>query len=311
MLWLKSLVFLLLFYCLSLHIQAHPSWGIIVDENGCIYFADVMHNGDGSLWKLDPNTQQLEVVYSNFHAHQIYINKPNEIVAAIAKWRTGEIEGEGHNYLFKYDTNLKKLDTLLFTDDWDAFHGQNFAISKDLKEVYFSMNKKVNVKYINGNTKPLINHEFQRINTLTTDDNGNLFITDSNYKNGTLYIWTKLSGLKELANNLMEQNPINPIFEEKRHQLFYGISFSKDDKPLVTESASRTIKEVSQDGSHKIIYTSKLNWTPNGVFYKDGKYYIMETGYDKQHLGPRIIITDSNFKILQTFEIDFTSKRIK
>lgn len=311
MLRLKSLFVLLLLFYLPFNLQAHPSWGIVVDENGCIYFVDVMHNGDGSLWKLDPNTKKLEVVYSNFHAHQIYINKPNEIVAAIAKWRTGEIEGEGHNYLFKYTTNTKQLDTLLFTDDWDEFHGQNFAISNSLKEVYFSMNKKVNVKYINGNTKPLINHEFQRTNTLTTDQNGNLYITDSNYKNGTLYIWNKLSGLKELANNLLEQNPENPIFKEKRHQLFYGIAFSKDNNPLVTESASRTIKEVYQDGSHKIVYTSIQNWTPNGVFFKNGKYYIMETGYDRQHLGPRIIITDHNFKILQTFEIDFLSKRIK
>lgn len=311
MLRLKALIFLLLFFCLSLNIQAHPSWGIIVDENGCIYFVDVMHNGDGSLWKLDPNTQQLEAVYSNFHAHQIYINKPNEIVAAIAKWRTGEIEGEGHNYLFKYDTNLRTLDTLLFTDDWDEFHGQTFAISKNLKEVYFSMNKQVKVKYIEGNTRPLTNHKFQRINTLTTDDNGNLYITDSNYKNGTLYIWNKSSGLRELAHNLLEQNPKFPIFEEKRHQLFYGIAFSKDNKPLITESASRTIKEVWPDGSYKIVYTSKLHWTPNGVFFKNGKYYIMETGYNKHHLGPKIIITDSNFKTLQNFEIDFETKRLK
>lgn len=301
----------LLVFAFSINIQAHPSWGIVVDENGCIYFADVMHNGDGSLWRLDPSTSELDLVYSNFHVHQIYLHQSNQIIAAIAKWRSGEIEGEGHNYLFKFDTNLKKLDTLIFTDDWDEFHGQTFAVSNDLKAVYFSMNKQIHIKPIQGKTTTLLPRKFERICTLTTDTQGNLWITDSKYKNGTLFKWTKNKSLKEIANNLMPQQPKNPIFEEKRFHLFYGISFSKSNNPLVTESASRSIKEVLPDGSNKNVYQSDLNWSPNGVLFRNGNYYIMETGYVKKHLGPRIIITDSNFNVIKKIEIDFASMRIK
>lgn len=311
MLRLKHIILILLFFALPSHIQAHPSWGIVVDANGCIYFADVMHNGDGTLWRLDPSTNELEAVYTNFHAHHIYLNKPNEIIAGIAKWRTGEIEGEGHNYLFKYETNLKRLDTLLFTDDWDEYHGQVFTMSKDLKNVYFAMNNQIHVKPLQGKTRPLLDRKFNRISTLGIDQKGNIYISDSHYKNGTLFKWNLSEGLTELANNLIEQNPDNPIFEEKRFQLFYGISFSKKNNPFVTDSASRTIKEIGQNGLHEVVYKSSLNWTPNGVYYYNEKYYIMETGYNKKHLGPRIIITDSNFNIVSVLEINFSTKTIK
>lgn len=301
---------LILVFVSSTSIFAHPSWGIVVDDNGCIYFADVMHNGDGTLWRLDPNTESLEAVFKKFHAHQIYINNKSEIFAGIAIWRSGEIEGEGHNYLFKYETNTKTLDTLLFTDDWDEYHGQNFALSNDYKNIYFSMNKQIHVKPLDGKTQPLLNKKFDRINTLTTDAQGNLWITDSRQNNGTLFKWNNHEGLVEVCNNLMPQNPKNPIFEERNHQLFYGIAFSHDQKPLITENANRYITKINNNGVPDIVYKSELFWHPTGVYFKNGNYYIMEVGYNKTHLGPRIVITDKNFKIKTVYEIDFDSKKL-
>jgi len=301
---------LILVFVSSTSIFAHPSWGIVVDDNGCIYFADVMHNGDGTLWRLDPNTESLEAVFKKFHAHQIYINNNSEIFAGIAIWRSGEIEGEGHNYLFKYETNTKTLDTLLFTDDWDEYHGQNFALSNDYKNIYFSLNKQLHIKPLNGKTRPLLNKKFDRISTLTTDAQGNLWITDSRHNNGTLFKWNKHEGLVEVSNNLMPQNPKNPIFEEKNHQLFYGIAFSHDQRPLITENANRTITKINSDGNPEVVYTSESYWSPTGLFYKNGSYYIMETGYNKSHLGPRIIITNKNFKVKTIYKFDYKNKKI-
>ncbi|WP_104734952.1 NHL repeat-containing protein [Hanstruepera ponticola] len=305
-----KLLIILLFFGVIFKAEAHPSWGIVVDDNGCIYFADVMHNGDGTLWRIDPNSNELEAIFTNFHAHQIYL-KNNEIIAAIAKWRSGEIEGEGHNYLFKYEQNIKKLDTLLFTDDWDEFHGQVFAASDDLKNVYFAFNKQIHLKSLNGKTVTLLPRKFDRISTLTTDSNNNLWITDSKYKNGTLFKWSSADGLIEIANNLIPQEPKNPIFDEPHHQMFYGISFDKSGNPLVTENANRSIQSINDNGDVKTVYTSELHWSPNGVYYKNGHYYIMETGYNKKHLGPRIIITDLNFKPIRILDIDFAQKRLR
>lgn len=308
--WFK-IIFLTFLFGIIFKTQAHPSWGIVVDDNGCIYFADVMHNGDGTLWRLDPNSLEIEAVFTNFHAHQIYLNKDNEIIAGIAKWRTGEIEGKGHNYLFKYEQNTKQLDTLIFTDDWDEYHGQVFAVSNDLKRVYFAFNKQVHSKLVNGKTSPLLSRKFDRINTLTTDEHDNLWITDAKYKQGTLFKWSEKEGLIEVANHLMPQKPKNPIFKEPNHHLFYGISFDRFGNPLVTENANRTIKSINKSAEIKIEYTSELHWSPTGIYYKNDHYYIMETGYNNGHLGPRIVITDNHFNIIKTLEIDFTNKTLK
>ena len=172
------------------------------------------------------------------------------------------------------------------------------------------MNKQLHVKPLNGKTRPLLNKKFDRICTLTTDAVGNLWITDSRYDNGTLFKWNENEGLIEVSNNLMPQNPTNPIFEEKNHQLFYGIAFSHDQKPLVTENANRTITKINNNGIHEIVYTSELYWNPTGVYYKNGNYYIMEVGYKKGHLGPRIVIADKNFKVKTVYGIDFDTKQL-
>jgi len=51
--------------------QAHPSWGIVVDAEGKISFVDVTHNGDGTLWKYDPETEKLTAMRKWFHAHNL------------------------------------------------------------------------------------------------------------------------------------------------------------------------------------------------------------------------------------------------
>ena len=303
-------VLVLLIGCFQV-LLAHPSWGIVVDDNGCIYFADVMHNGDGTLWRIDPESHELEAVFKNFHAHQIYMDDSQNIFAGVAIWRTGEIEGEGHNYLFKYETQSKTLDTLLFTDDWDEYHGQNFALSKDGEGVYFTMNKQIHIKPFNGKSRPLVNHTFGHIDTMITDYNGTLWITDSEANNGTLYRWSTSEGLVAYAQDLMPQDPEDPLFEERRHQTFYGIGFSHRELPLLTENANRSINEITEDRKSKVVYRSEPYWSPTGIYFKNGYYYIIETGYHRQHLGPRIVVTDKDFNILKLYTIDFSSNSLK
>ena len=297
----------------AIGVTAHPSWGLVVDDRGCIYFADVLHNGDGTLWKINPEESSLEAVFTNFHAHNITINQQNEITAGLAIWRSGEIEEEGHNYLLKYYPETGHCDTLLFTDDWDEFHGQTFTMSSSEKELYFSIHGQLYIKPIGGKTQLLLQHKFQHLGTLTLGHEGGLWITDSRKNGGSLYLWNQQNGLVEIANRILPEKPAAPIFKDTRHQLLFGVGFTPDCEPLVTENADRAIWRINEQGEKFKVYQSPLYWSPVGVYYKNGNYYVMEVGYQggTGHLGPRILILDKNFAICRKFEIDFASQTIK
>lgn len=294
----------------TITLRAHPSWGIVVDNSGCIYFVDVLHD-DGTLWKIDPTDRSVHVIFSGLHAHEIFIDEENNIYAGVAIWRSGEIEGEGHNYIFKYNTSSSQLDTLLFTDDWDEFHGQTFAAANNYQDYYFTINQRIFDKHLDRPVESLIDHEFERVNTLAVDKSDNLWITNSKRNNGTLYRWNRGEGLVEVAHRLLSPRPEDPIFEEPQVQIFYGISFDQDGNPLIADNVDRQLKKVSKDGTYQAVYESEKFWHPAGVAFGNGHYYIMEAGYNKRNIGPRIIVTDLDFKEVDRYVIDFAKKIIE
>jgi hypothetical protein len=296
---------------LSPVIQSHPSWGIIVDGNGIVYFVEPMHNGGGTLWSYNPDSRTLNAVYKRFHAHNLTINKYGDIHAAVAIWRSGEIEGEGHNYLFKYDPQAQTLDTLIFTDDWDAFYGGDFAITTDKQNVYFPMNGALHERNLKTQKTTTLNVDIDRLCTMSFDEQDNLWITDSKHKDGTLFKWNTTDGMTEVVTNFFPEDRSTAIFDEPNHHLFFGIGFSEHGTPLLTENVQNSIWEIAPDGHKTQCYTSDSHWHPSGVYYHDCRYYVMEFGYTNRNLGPRIVILDQNFVQVEMVEIDFARGRVK
>lgn len=165
-------------FSISNDIKAHPSWGIVVDDNGNIYIADVMHHGDGGLCMIDANHESLTVIQDDLHAHNIVADKGGRIWIAVDIWREGSIEGEGHHYLIKYAPKENLLDTLLFTDDEDVFFGNNFCINDETNEVYFTIHNKIFKNDLQNNVTQVNDHEFDRINIFNSDSEGNIWIGD-------------------------------------------------------------------------------------------------------------------------------------
>jgi len=284
---------------------AHPSWGIVVDAEGTIYFVDVTHNGDGTLWKYDPDTEKLTPLRKWFHAHNLTLNADQEMHSAIAIWRTGEIEGEGHNYLFQYYPETDQLDTLLFTDDWDLFHGGQYALSHTMQEAYFPMDGELRAHSLTDGTTRTIPFPFERISTLATGPNGYLWISDSRYKDGTILRWSPETGFEVVITNFFPEDRSNALFENRNHQIFYGLGFSEHCNLLVGESVERALWEVTGTGEKIRRYQSPEHWMPTGVYYRDGKYYVMEYGFDRGHLGPRIVILDRDFEEVERLAFSF------
>lgn len=290
----------------SISTKAHPSWGIVVTKDGEILFVDVMHGHDGTLWHINAKHNRITEIENDLHAHNLTIDNKGQIWCAVDIWREGEIEGEGHHYLLKYYPDKQMFDTLLFTEDEDTFFGNNFVLDSSCQKVIFTIHGQIFTNDLNGNIRQLIKHTFKRVNTFSIN-NGTLWITDKDYNNGSLYSWSSNSDLILFADSLMPQHPNDPIFDEERHQIFYGIGFTDNNNPILTDNTTRTLRVVYGDDSTKVVYHSDDNWHPIGITRHNDKYYVMESGWRSIHMGPRITILDNQFNPIERLDINTDS----
>lgn len=112
------------------------------------------------------------------------------------------------------------------------------------------------------------------------------------------------------ADNLLPSNVPTPIFDEDRHQTFYGFGFMSDGTPLICDNATRTLRKISINGIVDTVYQSPENWHPIGVYTTKENYYVMESGWSQTHMGPRIIILDKQFQKVKLLDIEMDKKLI-
>ncbi|MCB0278217.1 MAG: hypothetical protein KDD94_01855 [Calditrichaeota bacterium] len=266
---------------------AHPSWAITITHDGTIYFVDVLHNETGTLWRLSKDLK-LTAVLTDFHSHDFHVDKDGILWIAQAIWKTGSVEGEGINLLFRFDPKTEKLDTIIETRDWDLFYGSAIAMSSTNKSVYFSIHDRILRKDLNGSTHFEIDQVFGHVNDLALDKNGVLWITDTQKDNGAVYKWSN-NKLELVATQLLKANHAEPIFEEKRHQFLSALVFDEQNRPYVSDNYKRQICRIDRSGP-KLIYQSEKSWYPAGFcFDRNSALIIMETGWGRGALGPRII----------------------
>jgi hypothetical protein len=299
---MKTLFVLLTFFLLLISLQAHPSWAFIMDENEKIYLVDLLTD-DGTLMQIDLKTQELKVVATGFHCHSMHLGKDGNIYAGLNIWRQGEIEGEGHNYLICIDTEDGSLDTLLFSERYLDYFGADIAMTEDLSTVLYIYQNHIYAKALpNKPTRKWIDHTFKKASTIALDGRGDLWIADTREQDGTLFRWNKKEGLQAVASGLIPARPEHPVFEERRHHLFFGIGFNEKGDPLVTESADRKVVEVLPFGKKRLIYQSDRNWHPLRAFEYKGQYYVLETGWQsgKGFLDSRIRILNEQLEVEKT-----------
>ena len=295
---------LMLFFVANQIISAHPSWGIVVTDDGSILIGDVLFGNDGALWKCNALTEECIPLQTEFHAHHMVLSPSGNVFAATAIWRSGSIEGEGMNFLFQIDPQTGDMDTLIYTKDWDQFNGNNFAMSVDERLAYFPMKQQIHIMDVISLKTTSLPATFDRICTIACDDLDNLWVTDSQHKNGTLFVINGQGMVTEVCSNFFPEDRSNALFDNPRHHLFYGIGFSEHGEPMICENVERSLWIINDNGDKNKVYQSRKNWHPTGVYFRDGKYYVLEYGFLNGNIGPRLVILNDHFQVLQEFRID-------
>lgn len=290
---IKYILILTFLLSISQITNAHPSWGIVVDKNKNIYFADIAHNGMGSVWKLT-NKGKLELLFENFHAHNVSLDTDGNLITA---------HGENNHTMVRLNTN-GTIDTLYHRLNHKEFNGGNCTYTPFGEIVFASENYlwRVN-KY--GDKEKISKYEFGWNQTLYADEDGNYYAPDIGDGIGKL-IQINSNGIATvIAQNLITKS--NRPYD-KHADILMGITRGCDGNIYIAELAGQRIIKIKGLGKTETFYTSSGDWTPTGIDFFLGDAYILEYKEKNGHKGPRIIKIDESGNKTELFNYDTYEK---
>lgn len=264
------------------NINAHPSWGIVVDKNRNIYFADISHNGMGSVWKLT-NKGELKLLLGNFHAHNISLDKDNNLITA---------HGEIPHTLVKINQN-GSIDTLYQTKDYKDFFGGNCAWSAKSEKIIYGLREHKFLREfdINGTQKNIGNYEFKWNQSIYVSPDGTIYATEIGVDNGCI-VKIDTNGVSSfIAKNLITKLERE---KDKHNDILLGITEGCDGHIYVAETAGKRIVRILKNGQNETFYKSEDIWTPTAIDFFSGDAYILEYKENGKAVGPRIVKIDES-----------------
>jgi hypothetical protein len=277
----KIFFLIILFFVLfGLTTFSHPSWGIVVNTNGDIYFADIVHNGRGSVWKLS-KSGKLDLLLEDFHAHNVSLDSDGNLITA---------HGEENHTLVRINKN-NEIDTIFETFDYQEFNGGNCTYSKD-KTIIFGAKNYIWKIGKNQKKEKASNRYFEWNQSVYVDDNGIIYAPDKELDGGAI-IQIDIDGKsKIIADNLIS---ILDRPRDKHNDVLLGITKGCDGLIYIAESAGKRIIKINDDSSIETFYKSSGDWFPTGIDFFSGNAFILEYN-ESLSLGPRIIEIDESGK---------------
>jgi len=257
---------------LSISLLSHPPYGIAMDETGNLYFADILHNDRGTLWRLDKD-KKLTAVLKDFHAHNINVDRKGNIYSA---------HGEDTHTLIRISPN-GTIDTLIETEDINAFYGGSCTVSPRGK-IYFGIDKKIWLWTQEGR-KAINQIDLKWNQGFYVDEEETIYATDIGRGKGGSLVEIKPDGTSRIiSENLIDVG--NRDFDPTSEVLL-GVNKDEEGNLYVADLGGKRIAKITPDGTVSTYYQGSADWKPCGMFFHKGAEYILEIGKDWN--GPRII----------------------
>lgn len=281
-------IFLFLLF-LPKFLPAHPSWGIVVDPQRNIYFADITHYGMGAVWKLTKDGE-LKLLLKDFHAHNVSLDQDANLVTA---------HGENNHTMIKlYPSGA--IDTLHHVYNYKDFFGGNCTYSPR-GEILFNAEHyiwKINEKKVR---EKVSGHRFEWSQTIYAAPDGTIYAPDIGLDNGVLVKIDTLGNSEIIARDLISKldRPRN-----KHNDILLGITEGCDGHIYIAELAGKRIIKIAENKNPETFYQSKGDWFPTAIDFFAGDAYILEYKSKNGSSGPRIIKIDESGNYSELFDYD-------
>ena len=277
---MNRLGLLLCLILLSGNLSSHPSWGLERDSEGNLYFADIMHNERGSVWKLTPDGE-LKLLLSDFHAHNVSLDGLGNLISA---------HGEEHHTMVRLNRD-GSIDTLISRNDERQFFGGNCTFAP-WGEIIFCIEGYIWRVDQDGNREKVNNHKLGWNQCLMADRDGYIYAPDIANGRGELWKLGIRGGEQLIATDLITK------FEDReydRHNdVLLGMAQDQNRNTYICEKAGQRVIKIGLEGATETFYIANGNWFPTGLCFANGTAYILEYEEGGNHGGPRITRRNAN-----------------
>ena len=254
---IRTLVGLLFCMLVGTNLIAHPGSGIVVEENGQIYFTDT---GKG-VWKIDNNGKLTFLPASKFHWMSIDA--------------AGHFAGSSKNFgeYFERVTAQNNKPTLIMCSDFPL------AVGND-GNIYYANTRPGSGKIIRrtpgGKESVFVSDKiFEFISGIAVGPDGSLYITEASDANANTIRKITMNGTMSTIATFIGKSR-NDLPLETTPSYCRGLAVDSTGNIYVAATGSRSVLKISSTGVISNILEEASPWTPTGVTVFHGEVYILE-----------------------------------
>lgn len=279
----KSILLLFSLFIINA-LKAHPGVGIVMDDEGNVFYTDLTH-----VWKISKEGKRT-IAVENVHTHELYLDSKGNLYGE-HEWYNGEAADTWGNYVWRLSKNgsFKKVLTNLegFLDNTTLIRDKNGNSYWPKK----SGNGEVLMKQsVNGDNYAFSSHQFDDIRWMYfSKDDDNLYVVD----NLKIKKVTPSGRVEVLAENLKE-NESAYMDVADRHYVF-GLWTDRQKNIYVALYGARKVKKINHKGEITTVFTSAEGWSPcGGLIEKDGTLWIMESSTENSIRVRKVLHNDKD-----------------
>ncbi len=280
----------ILFLMISVLVKAHPSWGLVRDKDGNLFFADITHNDRGSLWQLTPKGK-LILLASDFHAHNVSLDADGHIISA---------HGEEHHTMIRIKQN-GEIDTLISRNNPEEFFGGNCSYTP-WGEIIFSIDGFIWRINAYGEREKISDHHFEWNQSLLATQDGSVYATEIGNGRGEIWRIDPDGSSSLIATDLISKFADRDY--DKHNDVLLGMAQDSKGIIYIAELAGQRIVKIDKEGNRSNYYQSSGSWYPTAVFPDHERTYILEYRDSSHQTGPRIVILENNGEVSTLFDYD-------
>lgn len=251
---------------------AHPWGGLVIDENGVVYFAFVapMVGDDhhACVWQINDQGKLTPVLKSSFSPSDIIVSRSPSRMIFGAERRSA---GSGYETrLWQISDKGKRL-VIGPNSPEKPFHVQAYAVSDNGKVFYAIENQLFRREKDGSVSKVEAKDSFTRIDDLAWGLNDKLYILDR----GSVKILEETGVVSVLVEGLKEEKPEDLPFDGAN--ILFDFAVDNQGNVYVAYYGNRRTLKVSPDGEVSVLLYPDGPWSPHGVDVFAGEIYVLES----------------------------------